>query len=54
MLETFEMLHAVNDPIGGHSRVCARRSPDRLAHAPPSGVVLDEPMVGLIPGLHTC
>lgn len=50
MLETFEMLHAVNDPIGSYSRGMRQKIAliGSLMHRPPVWV-LDEPMVGLDP-----
>jgi ABC-2 type transport system ATP-binding protein len=50
MLETFEMLRAVNDPIGSYSRGMRQKIAliGSLMHRPPVWV-LDEPMVGLDP-----
>ncbi len=50
LLETFEMLHAVNDPIGSYSRGMRQKIAliGSLMHRPPVWV-LDEPMVGFDP-----
>ncbi|HAF66476.1 MAG: ABC transporter ATP-binding protein [Bacillota bacterium] len=50
LLETFEMLHAVNNPIGSYSRGMRQKIAliGSLLHRPPVWV-LDEPMVGLDP-----